>query len=217
MKQKTIITIACIVGLLLILIVPTCSSYNGMVTEEQSVDQKWAEVQTQYQRRLDLIPNLVSTVQGYAKHESTTLQNVTDARVGRPAAPAAPSDSAIINAYNAAENARGGDPEAYIQAQGQLKSQMDQYLKNASIYVNAVHEAYPDLKANENFARLQDELAGTENRINYARSEYTKSVMSYNVRIKRFPARIVASIFGFEPKPQFEAEAQAAKAPKVEF
>ena len=211
--NKTLITIACIVGVLLILIVPTCSSYNGMVEKEQNVEQKWAAVQTQYQRRLDLIPNLVNTVKGYAQHESTTLQNVTNARAGIPAPqPAAvPSDSAMMAAYDKALAAgQSGSEDAVMKAQQQLQRQ-------AGLYINAVHEAYPDLKANENFMGLQDELTGTENRINFARQEYTQAVNDYNVKIRRFPANIVAGLFGFERKQQYEAEEEAAKAPSVQF
>lgn len=204
MKNKTIITIAVIVAVLLLLCVPACSKYNSLVKEQASLDEKWGQVENQYQRRSDLIPNLVETVKGYAKHESTTLQNVTNARVG-----AAPIDTTgVMQAARDAMNAP--DANAYAGSLSRLKDQF-------SIYVNAVHEAYPDLKANENFARLQDELAGTENRVTFARQGYIEAVKSYNISVRTFPGNIVASIFGFQPREQFEAEPEAKKAPKVEF
>lgn len=204
--KKTIVILLAIAGLILLIAVPTCSSYNGMVTVNESVDQSWAEVQNQYQRRLDLIPNLVETVKGYAAHESSTLENVTNARAG-----VAKADTALNSAYNAAVEARSGaDMQAYANAQNELNRQL-------SIYVNAVREAYPDLKANENFLNLQAQLEGTENRIEYARKNYTEAVKDYNLRIRRFPGSIVAGIFGFQPREQFQAEEAAQKAPKVNF
>ncbi|MDE5800674.1 MAG: LemA family protein [Paramuribaculum sp.] len=205
-NQKTPIIIAVVVVLLLLLAIPTCSSYNGMVTKSEEADQAWGEVQNQYQRRFDLIPNLVATVKGYAAHEQNTLQGVTNARVGMP------SDSAMMAAYNEAMASRSTDPAnaRYAQAQQELQRQM-------SIYVNAVHEAYPDLKASKNFEDLQYELSGTENRVEKARHDYTEAVKDYNLKVKRFPGSIVASLFGFDAKPQFEAEQQAQSAPKVEF
>ncbi len=204
MKNKKIIIISAIIGILLILIVPTCSSYNGMVTLSESTDQRWAEVENQYQRRFDLIPNLVNTVKGYAAHESSTLQEVTNARAG-----ITPIDTtAVMNAANTALNAP--DPNAYASAIRDLKSQF-------SIYVNAVREAYPDLKANENFLDLQAQLEGTENRVEKARHDYTEAVKEYNMKVKRFPGNIVAAIFGFQAKEQFKADAAAQKAPEVQF
>lgn len=204
MKNKTLIIIGVIVGIILLLAIPTCSSYNSMIDLDQKAEQSWAEVENQYQRRYDLIPNLVSTVKGYAEHESGTLQNVTNARAG-----ITPVDTtAVMDAAKAALNAP--DANAYADAMRQLKSQF-------SLYVNAVHEAYPDLKANENFADLQAQLEGTENRVEKARHDYTEAVKNYNVKIKRFPANIVASMFGFEPREQFKAEQEAQKAPQVKF
>lgn len=205
MKKSTLIKIGIAVAIVLMICVPACNSYNGMVTAEQDVDQKWAQVENQYQRRLDLIPNLVSTVKGYAAHESTTLQNVTNARVGLP------SDSALMQAYNSVDREGLATPSAQnIEAMQNLDRQM-------RLYINAVHEAYPDLKASQNFTRLQDVLEGTENRVATERGRYTEAVRNYNVRIKKFPRNIVASIFGFEPKPQFKAEEGASKAPVVSF
>lgn len=204
MNAKTI-TIGVIVAVILLLCAGACNSYNGMVEKEQTVEQNWAQVENQYQRRSDLIPNLVNTVKGYAAHESTTLQSVTDARVG------------LSKAYNDA-NAISPDQaqssqqefEKYQQAQSNLKGALD-------IYVNAVREAYPNLKANQNFLDLQTQLEGTENRISTERQRYTVAVKEYNTSIKKFPGRIFASIFGFEAKPQFAAEAGAEKAPEVQF
>lgn len=204
MKTKTIALVVVLVAILCGGGCVGCSQYNGMVTSEQEVDKAWAEVQNQYQRRFDLIPNLVETVKGYAKHEQETFQNVTNARAG-----ITPVDTtAVMNAANAALNAP--DPNAYASAMRELKSQF-------SLYVNAVHEAYPDLKANEQFLSLQDQLEGTENRIATYRGYYTEAVKEYNLKVKRFPGNIFASIFGFAPKDQFEAEPQAQTAPKVHF
>lgn len=204
-NNKTLIIIAAIVGILLLLAIPTCSTYNSMVTLNEDAEQSWGEVQNQYQRRFDLIPNLVATVKAYAKHESETLQGVTNARAG-----ITPTDTtALMNAANEAMNAP--DANAYANALKKLTAEMSKF----SINVNAVHEAYPELKASENFSRLQDELSGTENRVEMARNKYTQTVKDYNIKIKRFPANIVAGMFGFEPRQQYEAEQAAQKAPNV--
>ncbi len=178
----------------------TSCNYNSLVEKQQNVDQAWAQVENQYQRRADLIPNLVNTVKGYAEHESKTLETVTNARAG------------LTKAYETAQ-ATEASPEnidQYQQAQSKLKSALD-------IYVNAVHEAYPDLKANTNFMNLQTQLEGTENRISTERMRYTEAVKDYNTSIKKFPTNIYAGWFGFKEKPQFKAEAGAQKAPTVEF
>lgn len=204
-NNKTLIIIAAIVGILLLLAIPTCSTYNSMVTLNEDAEQSWGEVQNQYQRRFDLIPNLVATVKAYAKHESETLQGVTNARAG-----ITPTDTtALMNAANEAMNAP--DANAYANALKKLTAEMSKF----SINVNAVHEAYPELKASENFSRLQDELAGTENRVEMARNKYIQTVKDYNIKLKRFPANIVAGMFGFEPRQQYEAEQAAQKAPNV--
>lgn len=203
MKKSTITLI--VIGVLILLFCGFgCSNYNGFVTLEQNVEKAWADVQTQYQRRFDLIPNLVETVKGYAAHESSTLQNVTNARAGM-----APIDTTgVMQAANKALNAP--NEQAYAEAMRQLSSQF-------SIYVNAVHEAYPDLKASDQFKDLQVQLEGTENRIAVSRSNYTEAIKNYNLKIKRFPGNIFAGLFGFSEKAQFEAEAQAQSAPKVQF
>jgi len=179
-----------------------CSSYNGMVDVDQAVQKQWGQVENQYQRRADLIPNLVNTVKGYAAHESSTLENVTNARAG------------LTKAYNEAEaitpEQAQADLPAFQAAQSKLKSALD-------IYVNAVREAYPDLKANENFLNLQAQLEGTENRVATERMRYNEVVEQYNRKVLRFPGNIFASIFGFDKKEMFKAEEGAQHAPKVEF
>lgn len=178
----------------------TSCNYNSLVEQEQAVDQAWAQVENQYQRRADLIPNLVNTVKGYSEHESETFIKVTEARGG------------LSEAYQAAQGVK--DPQqnilAYEEAQSKLKSALD-------IYVNAVREAYPDLKANQNFTNLQTQLEGTENRISTERERYTQAVKEYNTAINKFPTLIYAGWFGFKEKEQFKAQAGAEKAPKVEF
>ncbi|MDE6303799.1 MAG: LemA family protein [Paramuribaculum sp.] len=176
--------------------VSSCN-YNSLVDKQQSVEQSWAEVENQYQRRADLIPNLVATVKGYATHESETLEKVTEAR--------AKATSINITADNLNEETLA----KFQQAQNELTSALKSLL--------AVSEAYPDLKANENFKDLQVQLEGTENRVATARSRYTEAVMTYNSAIKKFPTVIYAGWFGFDAKPQFKAEEGASQAPKVEF
>ena len=175
-------------------------NYNQLVEKQQKVEQSWAQVENQYQRRADLIPNIVNTVKGYAEHESSTFESVTNARAG------------LSKAYDAAQSVDNPQDniEQYQQAQSALKGALD-------IYVNAVREAYPDLKANTNFMALQTELEGTENRISTERKRYTEAVMEYNTAIKKFPTNIYAGWFGFKEKQQFKAEAGASKAPEVKF
>ncbi len=182
-----------------IMAVATLSScnYNSLVEKEQTVEQSWAEVETQYQRRADLIPNLVNTVKGYAEHESKTLEQVVAAR--------AKATSITLSADDLTEE----NLTKYQQAQGELSGALKSLL--------AVTESYPNLKANENFRDLQVQLEGTENRISTARTRYTQAVKDYNTSIKKFPTLIYAGWFGFEEKPQFKAEAGAEKAPEVNF
>lgn len=189
---------------LLSLLVAVCAmgmfsscNYNSLVEQQQGVDQAWAEVETQYQRRADLIPNLVNTVKGYAAHESKTLESVVAAR------------SKATSITLSAEDLTEENLAKYQQAQGELSGALKSLL--------AVTEAYPDLKANENFRDLQVQLEGTENRIATARTRYTQIVKDYNVAIKKFPTLIYAGWFGFDPKPQFKAAEGAEKAPNVEF
>lgn len=172
-------------------------NYNSLVEKQQTVDQKWAEVETQYQRRADLIPNLVNVVKGYAEHESQTLENVIAAR--------AKATSITLSADQLTEE----NMAKFQKAQGDLSNALKSLL--------AVTESYPNLKANENFRDLQVQLEGTENRIATARTRYTEAVRDYNVAIKKFPTVIYAGWFGFNAKPQFTAEEGAEKAPTVEF
>ena len=172
-------------------------NYNSLVEKQQTVDQAWAQVENQYQRRADLIPNLVNTVKGYSTHESETLTKVTEAR--------AKATSITIDADNLNEETLA----KFQEAQGELSQALKSLL--------AVTEAYPDLKANENFMNLQTQLEGTENRIATERMRYTEAVKDYNTSIKKFPTTIYAGWFGFKEKPQFKADAGASKAPEVYF
>lgn len=191
MKLKTLTA-----AVLLAFSLSSCN-YNSLVDKQQTVEQAWGEVENQYQRRADLIPNLVNTVKGYASHETETFEKVTEAR--------AKATQITISADSLTEE----NLARFQQAQSDLSSALKSLL--------AVTEAYPDLKANENFRDLQVQLEGTENRVATARSRYTEAVKAYNTDIKKFPTVIYASWFGFSPKPQFRAEAGAEKAPEVKF
>lgn len=173
------------------------SSYNGLVSMDENVSNQWANVETQYQRRSDLIPNLVNTVKGYAKHESQTLESVMAARSQATQVKIDPS------------NCTPQQLAAYQKAQGDVTTALGKLL--------AITENYPDLKANQNFLELQSQLEGTENRINVARKDFNDTAKKYNTSLRRFPRNIIASMFGFEKRAYFEAEAGAEKAPKVEF
>ena len=175
----------------------TSCNYNSLVEKQQNVDQAWAQVENQYQRRADLIPNLVNTVKGYSTHESETFEKVTLAR--------AKATSITLDADNLTEENLAKFQEAQNELSQALKSLL------------AVTEAYPDLKANQNFMNLQTQLEGTENRIATERMRYTEAVRDYNTAIKKFPTTIYAGWFGFSPKPQFKAEEGAQKAPQVSF
>ena len=182
-----------------IIVITAIGSYNGLVGSSQAVDKKWADVQAAYQRRADLIPNLVNTVAGAANFEKSTLIAVTDARasVGQVKIDPnqAPSDPAQLAKYQA--------------AQSQVSSALSRLL--------VVAENYPNLKANENFIGLQAQLEGTENRINFARSDFNAVVQTYNTKVKGFPTVLIAGAMGFSPKPYFEADQGAQNAPKVNF
>ena len=172
-------------------------SYNKMVEKDEAVSTAWSNVETQYQRRADLIPNLVSTVKGYATHESSTLEAVVAAR---SKATQITVDPANLTAEKLAE---------YQKAQGAVSSALGKLL--------AVTENYPQLRANENFSELQAQLEGTENRITEARKRYNEAVQDYNVLIRKFPNNLFAGMFGVSKKEKFEASSGASEAPKVEF
>ena len=196
MKKGTIILI-CIAGALLLFAGFCITKYNGLVDAEATVDQKWANVESVYQRRADLIPKLVATVKGYAEHEESTLQAVTDARTR--------ATSITIDPATATPE----QMEAWMAAQDEVSGALGRLL--------AVAESYPDLKANQNFLQLQAQLEGTENRISVERQKYNEAVKEYNVMVRRFPNNIIASMFGFDAKSMFEAQAGAEVAPVVVF
>lgn len=204
-KKVILILVGLILALAFSIAIPTCSYNNSFVEKEQVVEQTWAQVQNVYQRRADLIPNLVNTVKGYAEHEQQTLSNVTEARAG------------LSKAYN---EANGISPESATASQESMQQYQDAQnnLKGAlDLYINVVKEAYPDLKANQNFINLQTQLEGTENRIATERMRYTEAVKEYNTAVKKFPGKIFASFLGFDEKPQFQADKEAQKAPEVQF
>ncbi|MGM9734931.1 MAG: LemA family protein [Candidatus Cryptobacteroides sp.] len=197
MKKNGWITLAVIAAVVLVLFVWCKNVYNGMVAAEEGVSAAWAQVENVYQRRADLIPNLVATVKGYAAHESSTLEGVVEARAKATQVTVDPSDLS---------------PEAlekFSQAQGELSGALGRLLM--------ITENYPDLKANENFRDLQAQLEGTENRITTERMKFNETARSYNTMIRRFPNNIMASIFNFESKGYFQAQEGTQNAPKVEF
>lgn len=193
MKKSVIITIA-VVALLILL---GAGSYNSMVDKQEGVTKAWSNVENQYQRRMDLIPNLVNTVKGYAKHEESTLEGVVAAR------------SKATQITVDPDKLTPEKLQAYQKAQGEISSALGKLL--------AITENYPNLKANENFLELQAQLEGTENRISVERGRFNELAKEYNAYIRKFPRNIFAGMFGFEKKPYFEAEAGAEKAPKVQF
>ena len=172
-------------------------AYNKMVTADEGVQAAWAQVENVYQRRADLIPNLVATVKGYAQHESETLENVVAAR--------AKATQTLVDPSDLSEEAIA----RFNKAQGELSSALGRLLM--------IQENYPDLKANQNFSELQAQLEGTENRIATERMKFNETARAYNTLIRKFPDNIIASMFGFEKKGYFEAQAGAETAPKVEF
>lgn len=186
---------AIIGGVLLFLVMMIAGSYNGMVSSRESVNTAWSKVESQYQRRSDLIPNLVNTVKGAANFEQETLTKVIEAR--------SKVTQIKVDANNPEDIAR------FQQAQGQVSSSLSRLL--------AVAENYPQLKATENFKDLQSQLEGTENRITVARNDFNDAARSYNTKIKSFPANLLAGMFGFKERPYFEADADAKKAPSVNF
>ena len=190
MKNKGLIITLSVIGVIVIVFaILAISSYNGLVDQEEAVNAKQSTISVQLQRRADLIPNFVETVKGYSDYEQSTYTAVTEAR------------SAVLKANGAEDQAA---------ASAQLDSAID-------VWVNAITEAYPELKASEQYRALQDELAGTENRIARARKDYNDAASEYNKSVRRFPKSIFAGMFGFEQVEYFEADEAANKVPQVSF
>lgn len=187
MKKSTIILLST-VGVVLLLVAMFFSSYNGFMNSEEDVDNKYAQIDNQLQRRMDLIPNLVNTVQGYASHEKEVMSNIADAR---------------------AKLAGAKTPTEQAEANDQLSGALSRLLM--------VSENYPNLKADSQFTRLMDELSGSENRIAVARKDYNDQVTVYNKKVKRMPGAIIANMFGFDEKELFKAAENAKNTPSVDF
>ena len=185
------------IGVVAVVAIFFYATYNGFVNREEGLKSAWSNVETQYQRRADLIPNLVNTVKGYAAHETQTLNEVTEAR----------ARATSINL--SADDLTPERLAQFQQAQAQVRSALGRLI--------AVSESYPDLKANQNFLELQAQLEGTENRIAVARKDFNAAAQQYNVSVRRFPANLVARMFGFGQKPYFESAEGAAAAPQVPF
>ena len=192
------IVIGSFLGLALLVVLFWVGTYNGLVSNQEGVNEKWSQVQTNYQRRADLVPNLVATVKGVANFEKDTMIAVTEAR-------------ARVGAMQVTKETLN-DPKAlkaFDEAQGKLSSALSRLM--------VVVEKYPDLKASENFKELQSQLEGTENRISVSRRDFNLAVKDYNVSIRRFPAAMVAGVHGFKEKAYFEAAVGSEKAPEVKF
>ena len=195
--KKKFVPIIIVVAVIVILVAWAISAYNGLVVKDEACSKQWSKVESQYQRRMDLIPNLVNTVKGYASHEEATLLKVIEAR-------------------NQASQVKI-DAENMTQEQLNNFQQSQENLSSAIRGLNIVVEKYPDLKANQNFLELQSQLEGTENRIAVERQRYSDVVNEYNTSVRRFPNSLFASMFGFDKKPYFESQTGAENAPKVEF
>lgn len=193
-KAWIIITVILVIA---IAVVYSIASYNSLVSQEESVSTAWSNVENQYQRRADLIPNLVNTVKGYAAHEKETLDAVVSAR------------SKATQAQISIDDLTPEKLQAYQRAQGEIGAALGRLL--------AITENYPDLKANENFQALQAQLEGTENRISVERRKFNETAKAYNTNIRRFPKNIIAGLFGFEKRPYFEASEGTETAPEVKF
>lgn len=193
MKKSTIIIIVVAV----IAIIWAVTSYNGLVKMDEGVGTAWSNVENQYQRRADLIPNLVNTVKGYAAHEKETLDAVVSAR------------TRATQMTVSADDLTPEKLQAYQKAQGEVGAALGRLL--------AITENYPDLKANQNFLELQAQLEGTENRISVERRNFNEAAKEYNTAIRTFPRNLLAGMFGFEKRPYFEAEEGTSKAPEVQF
>ena len=197
MKKSTLITVTVIVVIILALFFWVKNSYNGLVKADEQVKAAWSQVENVYQRRADLIPNLVATVKGYAEHESETLESVVEARSRATQMTVDPEN---LDAEQIAE---------FQKAQGELSQALGRLIM--------LQENYPDLKANQNFRDLQAQLEGTENRIATERMKFNETARSYNTMVRSVPRNIFASMFGFDTKGYFEASEEARTAPKVEF
>ena len=197
MKKGCLAVVAIVVIVGLMLGSWGIKTYNGLVDQQESVKTAWAQVENVYQRRADLIPNLVNTVKGYAAHEKETLEAVINARAN--------ATSMKIDPTNMTE----ADLKKFQETQGELTNALSKLI--------AVSEAYPDLKANENFLNLQSQLEGTENRISVERKKFNEVAQTYNTKIRMFPTNLIAGLFNFNERPYFEAQAGADKAPTVEF
>lgn len=195
--NKNKITLFVVLGVLALIVVWGVSRYNAIISAEENVNTAWSQVESQYQRRADLIPNLVETVKGYAAHESATLENVVAAR--------AKATQLVIDPTNATPEQLA----AFQAAQGELTQALGKLL--------AITENYPDLKANQNFSALQAQLEGTENRITVARNNFNEVARSYNTLIRRFPTNMIANAMNAEKRAYFEAVAGANQAPQVQF
>ena len=196
-KNKKPFILIGIVALIILIGGWLMKGYNGMVNEDENVNLQWSEVENQYQRRLDLIPNLVNVVKGYASHEKETLEGVIEAR--------AKATQTTIDPSNMTEEQLANFQKAQDGLSGALNRLM------------VVVEKYPELKANENFLQLQAQLEGTENRITVARKSYNDAATIYNKLVRRFPNNMLAGIFGFSVRPQFKAQEGAESAPTVRF
>ena len=194
MKNKGLWIVLAVVA---VVVVWGISTYNGFVSRGEQVDNAWSQVENQYQRRLDLIPNLVNTVKGYAAHESQTFEAVVAARTK--------ATQVVVDA----ENLTPEKLAEYNEAQNAVGSALGRLM--------AIGEAYPELKASNNFMELQAQLEGTENRIAVARKDFNEAVRAYNVKTKRFPSNIIASMFDYQQKAYFESKAGADTAPVVSF
>jgi len=201
--KKATKTLLIVIGVIAVLIIGGCNfysgTYNSMVSMEEGVKSSWSQVENQYQRRLDLIPNLVETVKGYASHESSVFEEVATARASAGGVMQMSDD--LLD-----------DPEAFARFQ-----QAQTSLGGALTRLLSVTENYPELKANEQFLALQDQLEGTENRISTERKRFNDSVLSYNTYIRMFPKNLIANMSGFRQKEYFKAQAGAESAPKVQF
>lgn len=194
-KKNLVLVIT--IGVVAIVLMWGVSGYNGLVSMDEGVQNKWADVETQYQRRADLIPNLVNTVKGYATHEKETLESVVKAR----------SEATSVKIDPA--NMTAEQMSQYQNAQNGVTSALSKLL--------LVVEKYPDLKANQNFLELQSQLEGTENRITVARRDYNAVAKEYNTAVRKFPKNLLAGMFGFEKKEYFEAQEGSEAAPEVQF